>query len=186
MSPMGKNAKAQERREKEASIQQEWIYQGPYVQLRRDIIFAEGHSPKTWEMIIHPGAVAVLPIDNDGNIILIEQWRRSVNRIMIEIPAGLFDLGEDAATCAQRELQEEIGYLAKKLTPMGGVFVAPGLSSEYVHLFVATDLEESRLVADDSDLIDLRIVTPSQAKKMIEDGSICDAKTITAILRYFK
>ncbi len=182
---MGKNAEAQRRREQEAKIQQEWIYQGPYVQLRRDVVWAEGRSPKTWEMIIHPGAVAVLPIDKDGNIILIEQWRRSVNRILIEIPAGLFDPGEDAAACAQRELQEEIGYRAKKLTPMGGVFVAPGLSSEYVHLFVATELEESRLVADDTDLIDLRITKPAEAKKMIEDGTICDAKTIAAILRYF-
>ena len=180
---MGKKAEAQKRREKEARIQQEWIYQGPYVQLRRDVIFSD--PPKTWEIIVHPGAVAVLPIDKDGNIILIEQWRRSVNRILIEIPAGLFDPGEDAVTCAQRELQEEIGYRAKKLTPMGGLFVAPGLSSEYVHLFVGTELEESRLIADDSDLIDLRVVTPAEAKKMIEDGTICDAKTITAILRYF-
>lgn len=182
---MGKNADAQRRRENEATIHQEWIYQGPYVKLRRDVIQEEGRSPKTWEIIVHPGAVAVLPVNKEGNIILIEQWRRSTNRILIEIPAGLFEPGEDPATCAQRELQEEIGYKARTIKSMGGMFVAPGLSSEYVHLFVGTDLEESRLVAEDSELIDLLIVSPKEAKKMIQEGTICDAKTIAAILRYF-
>ncbi|MBS0616059.1 MAG: NUDIX hydrolase [Verrucomicrobia bacterium] len=182
---MGKNAEGQEQREKKARIDQEWIYNGPYVKLRRDVIFENDRPPKTWEIIVHPGAVAVLPINKDGNIVLIEQWRRSTNRILIEIPAGLFEPGESAAECAQRELQEEIGYRARTIKPLGGIFVAPGLSSEYVHLFVGTDLEESRLQADDSDLIDLKIVTPKAAKQMIEDGTICDAKTITAILRYF-
>lgn len=181
---MGKNAESQALREQKAKVHREWIHEGRYIRLRRDVIEADGHPQKTWELVVHPGAVAIIPIDKEGRIILVEQWRRAIEKITLEIPAGTLDPGESSLTCAQRELQEETGFKANTLIPFGGCFSAPGISSEYVYLYIGKDLVPSQLVADDTDLIDVRTLSLEQASKLIEDGTITDAKTIVGILRY--
>lgn len=181
---MGEKANSQERAEKQAKIKHSCVYQGKFYQVNQDVIEIEGHPPKIWDLIAHPGAVAILPINHKQEIILIEQWRRAVGKIVLEIPAGALEAGEKPLVCAQRELQEEIGYKAGRLIPFDGCYPAPGTSNEYVHLFIAKDLEESYLEADDTAVIDLKIVSLQNALKLIEEGAICDAKTIVAILRY--
>ena len=181
---MGKNAESQAHREQKAKVHREWIHQGQYIKLRKDVIEADGHPKKTWELVIHPGAVAIIPIDKNGNLVLVEQWRRAIEKITLEIPAGTLDPGESPGVCAQRELQEETGYKANTLTAFGGCFSAPGISSEYVYLYIGKDLEKSPLIADDTDVIDVRTVSMVKALELIEDGSITDAKTIVGILRY--
>ena len=181
---MGKNAELQKLQDEQAHIEREWIFQGKYLKVRKDIIKRLGHPNKIWEIAVMPGAVAILPIDAEGNFILVEQWRRAINQITLEIPAGMIDPGEDPLTCAQRELQEETGYKAGEFISLGGYYPSPGMISEYIQLFIAKNLSESRLYADDTEGIDLRSVTLPEALNMISQGQICDAKTTIAILRY--
>jgi len=112
----------------------------------------------------------------------VEQWRRAIGRITLEIPAGVLEAGEKPEFAAQRELQEEIGKKAGSLTYLGPYFSSPGVFTEQVHLFVGKNLENSVLKGDDTDEIDIRIVPLQTALKLIEDGTICDAKTALGIL----
>jgi ADP-ribose pyrophosphatase len=183
---MGKKAELHALKERKAKIEQKWVHRGRFIQIRHDTIVMEEPPPKIWDIIIHPGAVAILPIDKQGRFILVEQWRRAIEKITIELPAGLLEKGEAPITCAQRELQEETGFRAGQLTPFGGCYPAPGLSTEYIHLFLAKDLEKEPLHADDTDGIDVRAVSVDEALKLIKEGQICDAKTILCILRYLQ
>ncbi len=170
--------------EKRSRIESDTPFCGQFLKVRRDLIFFPGSPPKVWDIVETAGAVAILPIDSSKNLILVEQWRRAVNQITLEIPAGLLNPGESPAECAQRELQEEIGYFAHSLEPFGGYVMSPGIMTEYVHLFLATDLVASSLKADDTDGIDLKILSLKEALNMIENKTIIDAKTALTILRY--
>jgi len=181
---MGKNAESQALREQRAKIDQKLVLEGKFIQVRRDVIEFDDHPTQTWDLVIHPGAVAIIPIDNHGRLVLVEQWRRAIRKITIEIPAGMLEKGEAPELCAQRELREETGYRAKTLIPFGGCYAAPGISDEYLHLFIAKGLEKSPLIADDTEVIDVRTVSLEEAFNMIEEGLIHDAKTIVGILRY--
>jgi ADP-ribose pyrophosphatase len=181
---MGKNAEAEARAEKLAVIESHWAYKTKYLKIRHDIVKLPGKEPHLWDIVVHPGAVAVLPIDNQKRIVLVEQYRRAIDKITLELPAGLIDPGETVEECAQRELQEEAGFRAGHLKPLGAFYSSPGVFTEYVHLFLATDLIPSRLHADDTDCIDVRAVSLQEAMTMIQDGRICDAKTALGILRY--
>src|SRR6476619_2033559 len=122
--------------EASARVESEMVYKGKRLSLRVDkITDATGRTYKR-EIIIHPGAVVMVPVDKEGNILLVRQWRRASNRILLELPAGTLEEGEEPAYTAGRELQEEIGFQAGKLTPLGGFFSAPGFCTEYLHLFL--------------------------------------------------
>ena len=140
--------------------------------------------PHTWDIVTHPGAVAVLPVTRGGNLILIYQWRRAVGKILLEIPAGVLEKGEKPEKAAQRELQEEIGYVARELTSLGGIHTAAGFADEYIHLFVGRKLEESALPKDAHEAIDVVEMPLAQALELIDRHTITDAKTICSILKY--
>lgn len=183
---MGKKAASQAILEQQAEVNQKLIHQGRFIQIRQDVIQIPGRSAQVWDLVIHPGAVAIIPIDKKGHLILVEQWRRAIGKVTIEIPAGTRDDQEAPEVCAQRELREEIGYKANTLIPLGGCFPAPGLSNEYVHLFIGKDLEKSPLKADDTEVIDILELSFEKALEMIEKGVICDAKTVVGVLRYLR
>jgi ADP-ribose pyrophosphatase len=152
--------------------------------VRQDVYQWEGEPPHACDLVLHPGAVAILPIAADGRLLLIRQWRRAVGEILIEIPAGILEKGEEAAACANRELQEETGFRAKTLVPIGSLYTAPGFCNEKIHLYLASDLEESPLPPDAHEAIDLHTVSLEEALDLIETNRIIDAKTIAAVLRY--
>ena len=179
---MGKNADAHALLEKNAKIDTRWAFEGKYLKVRHDTIHT--NPVKNWDIVVSLGAVAVIPIDSQGHIVLVEQWRRAIERVTLELPAGMLDPGESPEDCAQRELQEETGFKAGSLKPFGGCFSSPGCMSEYIHLYLGKDLSESPLNADDTDLIDIRAVSLDEALKLIGNGQICDAKTIVGIMRY--
>jgi ADP-ribose pyrophosphatase len=181
---MGKNADAQQLQEKNAKIESRWVFEGKYLRVRHDTIQIPHHPVKTWDIVVTLGAVAVIPIDAEGRIILVEQWRRAIGQVTLELPAGMLDPGETPEFCAQRELQEETGFKAGSLKAFGGCFSAPGSMSEYIFLYLGHDLTESRLQADDTDGIDVRAVSVDEALRMIGNGQICDSKTIVGIMRY--
>lgn len=177
--------RSQEQRDKEREslIDSKWIYQGKIVHLKLET-YKFGNRTKVAEIIHHSGAVVIVPIAPDGKIILVQQWRRAVGEITIELPAGTLEANEDPLECAKRELQEETGFGARKVTPLGGFYSAPGFCDEYLHLFLAQDLHSSPLEPDDDEAIDLLPLTVKEAKQMIEQNKIRDAKTVAGILRY--
>jgi ADP-ribose pyrophosphatase len=128
--------------------------------------------------------VAIVAIDADGNVLLVRQFRKSVEKGLLEIPAGGIDPGEDPVTTVRREMQEETGYLPRKVERLGGFYSAPGYCSEYLHLYLVTDLTPSQLYAEDTESIKLVRVPISQIPSLIASGSICDAKSIAGLLIY--
>lgn len=180
---MGKNAEVQAKLEKEAIVTKRCVHQGVIFRVDQDLFELEG-KPRQWDLVVHPGGAAVLPIDKERNLILIEQWRRAIGKISIEIPAGCIDPHESPLVTAARELREETGFEAKILIPLGGAFVSPGMSNEFVHLFLAKDLHPNPLTSDDTPFIDLRRLSLNEALQMIDAGVLVDAKTIIAILKY--
>jgi ADP-ribose pyrophosphatase len=169
--------------EKKSLVDTKWIYKGRIVNLKLDT-YKLGDRTKVAEIIHHSGAVVMIPIDEEGRILLVQQWRRAVGEITIELPAGTLEINEHPLDCAKRELQEEIGFAAKKITPLGGFYTAPGFCDEYLHLFLAEQLHPSPLEPDEDEMIDVLPVTIKEAKDMIEHNEIRDAKTILGILRY--
>jgi ADP-ribose pyrophosphatase len=135
------------------------------------------------EVIQHSGAVAVVPLDASGQVILVRQFRSAARQSYIELPAGIRNPGEDPVECAAREMQEETGYRPGKLEPLGGLFTAPGYTTEYIHLFLATDLTESRLPGDVDEFIEVVRLPLDEALARIDRGEIQDAKTIIGLLR---
>jgi ADP-ribose pyrophosphatase len=162
----------------------EYVYRGRVITLRVDRMRTDAGRERIREVIEHPGAVALVPVTASGDLLLIRQTRYAAGRVLLEVPAGTLDPGEDVLTCADRELQEETGYKADRLERIGGFFVAPSYDQEYIHIYVATGLSESRLAADDDEDIEVVPVSLDQALALIEQGAIEDAKTICAVLMY--
>jgi ADP-ribose diphosphatase len=176
-------SESQRDRERKSLVDSRWAYRGRIVNLRLDT-YQSGEVAKIAEIIHHPGAVVVVPIDENGRILLVRQWRRAAGEIMLELPAGTLEANEPPIACAKRELQEETGFAAKTMTPLGGFFSAPGFCDEYLHLFAAEDLHFSPLPHDDDEGIDL-IATPlARVIQMIQENEIRDAKTIAGIFKY--
>lgn len=159
------------------------VYSGKIVKLDvHEVILPDGQHSKR-EQIRHPGAVAVVALDEQQNLILVRQFRLAAKQIMIEIPAGTLYPEEPPEECAIREMQEETGYKPARLEALGGFFVAPGYTTEYIHLFLATELTPSPLPGDVDEFIEVLKLPFADALKMIDSGEIMDAKTITGLLR---
>ncbi|MBI2867247.1 MAG: NUDIX hydrolase [Chloroflexi bacterium] len=142
-----------------------------------------GHTA-TVDVVEHHGAVAVVPVDAKGRILLIRQFRPALRKEMLEIPAGSLKEGEDPRWCVQRELREETGYRAARLRGMGGFYSAPGFCTEYLYLYLATGLRPDPLPGDEDEAIRLVPTSPSRIPGLVRSGAICDAKSIAGLLTY--
>jgi ADP-ribose pyrophosphatase len=140
----------------------------------------------TRESIRHPGAVAMVPVAGDGRILLVTQYRHAAGKRLLELPAGTLEPGEEPAATVVRELQEEVGMVPASVQPLGGFYVAPGYTDEYIHLFVCSGLTPGRLDGDEDEDIEVEPLTVAEALAAIEDGRICDAKTVIGILRWVR
>lgn len=136
------------------------------------------------DVIRHPGAVVLLPITADNRIVLIHNYRVSLDRYLLEVPAGTMERGELPEVTARRELTEETGYVAGKLEHRRTFYASPGICDEAMHLFVATDLIESRPEREDYEQIENRLATWEEVRSWMQDGSIQDAKTLIALFDY--
>ena len=168
----------------EKTISSQLIYDGRVVKLRVDTVRMPGGRETTREIVEHSDCVAIVAIDGNNNVLLVKQFRKPVEKELLEIPAGGIDPGEDPVTTVRREMQEETGYLPQKVERLGGFYSAPGYCSEYLHLYLATDLTPSQLYAEDTESIKLTRVPISQIPSLIASGSICDAKGIVGLLIY--
>jgi ADP-ribose pyrophosphatase len=165
----------------EKITREERVYDGRVVHLAvLDVTLPNGESAKR-ELVRHPGAVAIVPLIGE-DVLLVRQFRIAADQVMLEIPAGTLNQGEDPLVCAERELQEETGYKPGTLEKLGGIYVAPGYTTEYIHLFVARDLSESRLAMDDDEFIELVRVPLRAALEMLHTGEIIDGKSAAGLL----
>ena len=134
------------------------------------------------DIVRHPGAVAIVPLLNDGRVALIRQYRYAPGKMLLEIPAGTLELDEPPQECAARELREETGYKARKIEPLLNCFMVPGYSDEVIHFFVARGLQAVGNDLDIDEDIKLEIYGMDEVHRMIKENIIEDAKTIVAIL----
>ena len=134
--------------------------------------------------VVGHDAVAILPILDDGRIIIERQYRHPLERYLYEIPAGHIDEGETPMQAARRELEEETGYYPKKLKRMFGIFEAPGSFTQFLHVFLAENLEQKKISRETDEVITTIKVSLEKAQHMIMHNQICDAKTISSILYY--
>jgi ADP-ribose pyrophosphatase len=167
----------------EKVIESTVVYSGRKATLRLDTIDLGDGRTSTREIVEHPGVAAIIPLDAEGNVLFVRQYRLAATDVLLELPAGVLDPGEDAATGAQRELREETGMRAGRLTRLGAEFyVSPGISTEWIALFLAEDLVHDPLAADEDENIAVERVPLAEAVRMIERGELRDAKTITGVL----
>lgn len=144
----------------------------------------DGGIKATREIVEHEPVVVIVPLTEDGDIILVRQYRLAAEQALLELPAGIVDPEDDGdfEAAAQRELQEEISMKAREMTPLGGFYASPGFLTEYIHVFLARGLEESSLDADeDEDIVVIRMPF-TEALRLVETGGIIDAKSVAGIL----
>lgn len=170
----------------EKTLSSQPIFSGQVIKLRVDTVEMPGGCQTTREIIEHVDCIAVVAIDNEDNILLVKQFRKPVEKELLEIPAGGIDDGEDPEAAVRREMCEETGYLPRKLESLGGFYSAPGYCTEYLHLYLASDLTPRRLTAEDTESIELVRVPVSQIISLINSGGICDAKSIAGLLRFLE
>ena len=170
---------------REKTLSQEYHFKGHIMAARLDQVeLPNGHTAAR-EVCEHLGGVGVLPIDKDGNIILVRQYRYPYDEIMLEIPAGKLDHGddEDAADCGLRELKEETGCTAGRIVPLGCIYPSPGFLTEVVHLFAVLDLTEGELQPDEDEFVEVVRLPVAEVEAMAERNEIRDAKTLVALYR---
>ncbi len=157
-------------------------FEGKICSLRVDTVEMPNGRTATREVVEHEPVVAIVPIDGDGNVVLVRQYRLATGGVLLEVPAGGVDKGESPEDAAQRELREEIGMRAASLEPIGEFYVSPGFLTEYVYAFLATDLSDSPADADEDEDIAVVRVPLAEAVAMVERGEFRDAKSIAGIL----
>jgi len=166
----------------EKTIKSRRIHEGKIISLRVDEVILPHGKKAVREIVEHPGAVAAVPLLPGGRVVLIKQFRKPVEEVIYEIPAGKLEREEDSRLCMERELEEEIGYRAGKLQELLSYYPSPGFSSELVHLFLATDLEKKEQNLEDDEFLETVIIKFDTALKMVEEGKIKDGKTIIGLL----
>ncbi len=170
----------------EKTLSSKLIYDGRAVKLRADTVKMPGGRETTREIVEHSDCVAIVAIDADDNVLLVSQFRQAVGKELLEIPAGGIDPGEDPVTTVCREMQEETGYLPKKVERLGGFYSTPGYCTEYLYLYLATDLTPGQLYAEDTESIELVRVPVSEIPSLIASGRICDAKSIAGLFTFLE
>ncbi|MBI5566942.1 MAG: NUDIX hydrolase [Chloroflexi bacterium] len=166
----------------ETVLASERIYEGRLINLRVDQIRTAAGVESVREIVEHPGAIALIALDETGRVLLVKQYRHAVRAVTLEIPAGTLEPGEEPLAAAQRELREETGQRAGQLDRLGGIYTAPGFSTEYIHFYLATQLVPDRLAMDEDEVIDLLRLPLTEAIDLIRAGQIDDGKTVGGLL----
>jgi ADP-ribose pyrophosphatase len=158
------------------------IFRGRIFRVELDHLEFDDGLDVTMEVVRHGGAAAVVPVKDDGRVVLIRQFRYPIGVTIWEVPAGKFDGNESSEVCAARETEEEVGYRPGRLEKIGSILTTPGFSDERIDIFVATDLVRSEMNLDPDELIDVVEVPIAEALRMVDHGEIEDAKSIVALL----
>src|SRR5690606_13583506 len=158
------------------------VYDGSFLKARRDTVRLPDGRQGTREYIVHPGAVVIIPLLEDGRVLMERQFRYPVGRVMTEFPAGKLDPGEDPLACAKRELLEETGYTAKEWASAGAMHLAISYSTEIIHIFFARGLVAGTAQLDQDEFLEVRATAPDELAEACRSGRVTDAKTLTCTL----
>ncbi|MUT65557.1 NUDIX domain-containing protein [Paenibacillus sp. NEAU-GSW1] len=165
---------------REETVSTEPIFQGKIISLQVDTIALPDGRTATREIVKHPGAAAVMAL-LDGKLLVVEQFRKPLEKFQIEIPAGKLDANEDPAIAAARELEEETGYRAEKLELVSAFYTSPGFADEKLYLYFADKLIPGTQNPDEDEFLQIEAISLEQAEAYIAEGRISDAKTILAV-----
>ncbi len=163
------------------TLQSKTVFQGRAFNIRQDIVeLPDGRSVQL-DIVAHSGAVTIIPVDENRRIWFVRQYRHAAGETILELPAGVIETGESPEECARREAREEIGMAAGALHKIGGFFLAPGYSTEYMHVFLAKNLSPNPLAQDADEFLSVEQIPIEQAYSLAQAGSIHDAKTLAAL-----
>ncbi len=165
----------------EKTMKSDKLYEGKLLNLRVDTVEIPDKKYSKREIVEHPGGVGIIPVTDDNSIVLVKQYRKAVERFLLEIPAGKLELNEEPRETAIRELKEETGFEAKKIEYLLEFYTSPGFSNEKIYLFLATDLIAGEPTPDSGEFIEIEKYNIDDLIKMIERGEIVDSKTIIGI-----
>lgn len=160
------------------------VYKGKVFDIEKDEVTLPDGRTCTRETVIHGGASAMIPIDDDGKIIFVRQYRHSARKETLELPAGTLEKGEDPLVCATRELEEETSYKSDKFTFLFKMYSSIGFCSEVLYIYLAENLTAGKFNMDDDEFITIERYTLDESIAKIWNGEICDSKTISGILAY--
>lgn len=166
----------------ETRLQSESVYEGSFLKARRDTVRLPDGSTAQREYIVHPGAVVVIPLLDDGSVLMERQFRYPVNQVMTEFPAGKLDPGEAPLACARRELLEETGYTAGQWAYAGALHLAIAYSTEIIHIFFARQLVEGTAQLDKDEFLEVITMPTDELLQACRQGRLTDAKTLTCTL----
>jgi ADP-ribose pyrophosphatase len=162
-------------------LKSEVLMKGRAFCIRRDYLKTPDGRETKYDIIEHSGSVVIIPVDEKGNVLLVRQYRHATGGDLLELPAGTLDEDEDPEVCAAREIREETGMAAGKLTRLGDFYLAPGYSTEFMVVFLATGLSHDPLDADEDEFLSLEAFPIAEAIQMAERGEIPDAKSLAAL-----
>ena len=160
------------------------VYHGQRMDLLLRTVRTTGGKQIVREVVWHPGAVIILPVLRDGSIVMIRNLRHTLGEELWELPAGTLEKGEDPALCAGRELVEETGYHSKRILSLGWFYTSPGILTEKMFAFLATDLTPGPQALEENETITTVVLPPTEIRRMIKDNEIVDGKSIAVLLKY--
>lgn len=165
----------------EQTLEDQQIFAGKIIDVHLQKVKLPNGKESYREVVFHPGAVAIIPLTPDGKLIVVRQFRKALNRSIIEIPAGKLEKNEDPHACALRELREETGCTVEQLKKIVSFYTSPGFANEIIHLFLAENCIIGNNQLDEDEFVELVTVTLEEAKQLIAQQQIIDAKTILAV-----
>jgi ADP-ribose pyrophosphatase len=166
----------------EKTLKSTYLYHGKILNLRKDIVLTGHGVEAVREIVEHKPAVVIIPYIKPDKVVLIKQYRKPIEKVLLEVPAGILEEKEDPLVGAKRELAEETGYTAKNIIPLNVAFPSPGFTDEKMYFYLATDLKKGATKMDFDENIETHIFTFSEIDKLIQNFEIEDAKTLVAYL----
>jgi ADP-ribose pyrophosphatase len=167
----------------EKTVSTKRIYDGIVVNLRVDTVELPDGKTALRDIVEHPGGVGIVAITDDNKILMVKQYRKPIEKAIIELPAGKLDKDEDHEVCGRRELEEETGFKAKEFTYLGYMYPSPGFDDEVTHLYLARDLYKGEVNLDEDEYLDVYKYDISEVKEMIMNNEINDAKTVIGFFK---
>lgn len=181
--PPGMGGRTEATMDAEACVSSREVYDGRVVRLSVDRVRIPTGKEIELEVVHLSGAAAVVPVDADGKVLMVRQYRYATGGWLVEVPAGKMDPNEEPEACARREVEEETGYRPGRLVPMGWILTGPGFTNEKIWLYLALDLEKTQQHLDEDEVLNVERMELDQAVRMARNGEIVDGKSICALLR---
>jgi ADP-ribose pyrophosphatase len=169
--------------EPEPTVSSETAFSGKLIEVRKDIVRLPDGKTTTREIVVHAEVIAVLPLLDDGRLVMVRQFRKAAERVLLELPAGGIDEGESAEDAVRREMEEETGYRVGSLRHLASFYTSPGFTTELMHLYEATDLESGE-PTEETDQIEVVPLRVEETLQQLGSGELADAKTILGLLWY--